>query len=279
MKKVKIIIAITIVFIMIMALVSCNKSTEENYLDGAIPVLSNYPNLSYLLVGEYDILKYGDGTWARNGYSTYVTEVNGKLAVMPSHVHESSSAPYVYQDMVYSFENVKGDKEGIYLDNRMVVTKKCVGMVHSYSKEKLLVFTTADGNGTIHLFEKKEGDTGLALSEQMIFIDGEIYLIYFDWENMNSDAPKEIYVITSKGVVVLKMNSFLNTSDESFSSIENVAIEAPEWWQYIRPTSATKTDDGTVFVGEREGVIGISSDGTIQYYPIDYTIAICGDEK
>jgi len=273
MKKLTSIIIITI--ILITSFVSCQNNKETELPDGAIPVLSNYPNLTYILPGLYDTSKYEDGIWARYGYSTYVTAVYGKLAIMPSHVHYSSSAPYVSQDIVYSFENVKGDADGIYLDNRMVITEKCVGMIHSYSKEKLLVFTTSNGNGTIHLFEKKEGDTGLVLSEQIISIDGEIYLIYFDWENMNSDAPKEIYVITSKGIVVLKMNSFLNTSDESFSSIENVALEAPEWWQYIRPTNATKIDDGTIFIGEREGVICISTNGEIKYYPIDYSKTAC----
>ena len=105
---------------------------------------------------------------------------SGKLAVMPSHVQGSSSAPYIYQSNTYTFENIKGDTDGVYLDGVLSIVESCIGMVHSYSKDKLLVFTTAGGNGTIHLFEKTENGASLVLSEQTISIDGEIYLVYFD---------------------------------------------------------------------------------------------------
>lgn len=171
----------------------------------AVSVLSNYLNLSYIMPGAYDISKYEDGTWARYGYSTYVTAVDGKLAVMPSHVQGSSSAPYISQSNAYTFENVKGGFDGVYVDGVLSIDESCVGMIHSYAKDKLLVFTTAGGNGTVYLFERKEDGASLVLLEQTISVDGEIYLVYFDWENMNSDAPEKIYVITSKDVVILKI--------------------------------------------------------------------------
>ena len=277
MKKHTSIIIITI--ILITSLVSCQNNKETELPEGATPVLSNYPNLSYILPGTYDTSKYEDGIWARNGYSTYVTAVDGKLAVMPSHTNGSSSAPYVSKSIVYAFETVKGAADGVYIDGTLTINEPCVGMVHSYSKDKLLVFTTENDNGTIHLFERNEGGTSMTLSEQMISVSGEIYLIYFDWKNMNYDAPKEVYVITSESIVILKTDSFLNTSNVPLSSVETITFQTPEWWQYIRPTSVTMTADGTIFIGEREGVIGIAPDGTIQYYPIDYTKAIYSDSK
>ena len=277
MKK-HITILLTLLMLMI-SLISCQNSKETELPEGAIPVLSNYPNLSYILPSTYDTSKYEDGIWTRNGYSTYVTVIDGKLAVMPNHTNDSSSAPYVSKSTVYTFENVKGDVDGVYIEGALTINKPCVGMVHSYSKDKLLVFTTENGNGIIHLFERNEGSTSFTLSEQTISIDGEIYLVYFDWENMNADAPEELYVITSKNVVILKTNSFLNTADASLSAVETVSLQTPDWWQYIRPTNATKIDDGTVFVGEREGVIGIDPDGSIKYYPIDYTKAIYDSSK
>ena len=277
MKKLTSIIIMMI--ILITSLVSCQNSKETELPEGYIPVLSNYPNLSYILPGTYDTSKHEDGTWARNGYSTHVTAVDGKLAVMPSHIHGSSSAPYVSKSTVYSFENVKGDANGVYIDGTLTIAEPCVGMVHSYSKDTLLVFTTESGNGTIHLFERNEGGTSMTLSEQTISVASEIYLIYFDWKNMNYDAPKEVYVITSESIVILKTESFLNTSGVTLSSVETISFQTPEWWQYIRPTSVTMTADGTIFIGEREGVIGIAPDGTIQYYTIDYTKAIYSDSK
>ena len=102
MKK-HITILLTLLILMF-SLISCQNNKETELPEGAIPVLSNYPNLSYILPGTYDTSKYEDGIWARNGYSTYVTAVDGKLAVMPSHINGSSSAPYVSQSTVYSFE-------------------------------------------------------------------------------------------------------------------------------------------------------------------------------
>lgn len=271
MKKITSIIIITI--ILTISLVSCQNGKKAEIPDGAVSVLSNYPNMSYITPGAYDVSKFEDGAWAKNGYSTYVTSVDGKLAVMPNHVQGSSGAPYVSQNTSYTFENVKGDADGVYLDGAMIIAEKCVGMIHSYSKDKLLVFTTADDKGSVCLFERKEDGTSLMLSNQTISIDGNIDLIYYDWKNMNSDAPEEVYVITSKGIVILKTDSFLNTN-ASISSIEAVSVKTPDWWQYVRPTSATKVSDGTVFVGEREGVIGIESDGTVTYYPIDYSKAM-----
>ena len=275
----KLIAILLALIILTISLVSCHKGEKSEFPDGAVSVLSNYLNLSYILPGAYDTSKYEDGTWARNGYSTYVTVVDGKLAIMPRCVQGSSSAPYIFQSNAYTFENVKGGFDGVCVDGVLSIAEPCVGMIHSYSKDKLLVFTTAGGNGTVHLFERKEDGASFVLSEQTISIDGEIYLVYFNWENMNYDAPEEIYLIISKSVVILKTDSFLNTSDTSLSSVETITLQTPDWWQYIRPTNATKTDDGTVFVGEREGVIGIKPDGTIQYYPIDYTKAIYGDIK
>ena len=108
--------SIIITIILITSLVSCQSNKETELPMGAIPVLSNYPNLSYILPSAYDTAKFEDGTWARNGYSTYVTTVDGKLAVMPIHVQESSSAPHISQSNAYTFENVKGGFDGVYVD-------------------------------------------------------------------------------------------------------------------------------------------------------------------
>ncbi len=263
--------------ILMISLTSCRNGEKPQLPDGAVPVLSNYPNLSYILPGAYDLSKYEDGIWARNGYSTYVASVNGNLAVMPNHIYKSSSAPYIAQDIAYAFENVKGDDDGVYLDGELVIDEPCVGMIHSYYRDTLLVFTTADGNSTVHVFDRKNIETSLLLSEQTILIEGKIRLVYYDWKNMHYDAPNEIYVITSENVVILKAERLLNSAEKSLATVEVITLQTPDWWQYVSPTNATQTKDGTVFVGEREGVIGIEPDGTMKYYPIDYSTAIYGD--
>lgn len=85
------------------SLVACSKKTEEKLPNGAVPVLSNYPNLEYILPGEYDTSKFEDGTWARYSFATFVTEVDGELAIMSAHTCGSSDAPYISKSEVYIY--------------------------------------------------------------------------------------------------------------------------------------------------------------------------------
>ena len=56
MEKLTSIIIITI--ILITSLVSCQNNKETELPEEAISVLSNYPNLSYIMPGTYDTLIY-----------------------------------------------------------------------------------------------------------------------------------------------------------------------------------------------------------------------------
>ena len=249
-------------------LASCNAKDENELPEGAIPVLSNYLDISYITPGEYDTSKYEDGVWARYGYSTYVCEVNGKLAILPNHSDGSSIGGGVSTQTLYTFDNISGSDNGVYLDENLVIDEKCVGMLPSHSKEKLIAFTTTENYGKAYVFEKNE-DGAFELSNQMIDVEGEVYLIYYNWET-NGDDPEKLYVITSEGVVILDIGDFLHKKNATAVSVRRETLNTPEWWRYMKPTSVAKTDDGTVFVGEREGVIGIFPNGEIKYYPVNY---------
>ena len=257
---------------------SCNGGEEPSVPEGAVEVFLAYPGLSYIEEGPYDTSKYGDGTYARYGYTLYVTSENGKLILLPAHTDGSSKAPGVSKDTLMSCKNVQGFGGGLYFDGEKISENACVGMIPSYSNDRLLVFTTDKSakTGSVSLFESTSNEENFKGSEQTRTIDGEIYLVHYKWKNMFYDAPSEVYVITSKGVVILKTYDFLNNG-ASFSTIEAVTLEAPEWWKYVSPTSATTTSDGTVFVGEKEGVIGIFPNGELKYYPVDHLYRSYGD--
>lgn len=258
------------------SLVACSKETEEKLPDGAVPVLSNYPNLEYILPGEYDTSKFEDGTWARYGFATLVAEVDGELAIMPAHTCGGSDAPYISKSEVYKLGDISGGDRGVFLGDELFIPEKCVGMVHSYNLHRLLIFTTTDKIGTIHVMEKDGESWDYFLTENKITIDGKILLVYYEWNSMFCDGPKKIYVVTSTGVSVLHTDEYLNNGRSEFSSIEVERLVTPEWWKYMRPTNGTQTEDGTVWIGEREGVIAINTDGSMTYYPIDYFDAIFG---
>ena len=273
----KFILFILSVIVLTASFAGCSKEPEGTLPDGAIPVLSNYPNLEYILPGEYDdTSKFEDGTWARYGYRTYVAEVDGRLAIMPSHIDGSSVAPYVSKSTVYKFGDISGDDNGVFLGNELIVPEKCVEMVHSYNLNRLLVFTTNDNSGTVHLLSKENENENYILTESKISISGKLLLVYYEWDSMSYDAPKEIYIVTSNGVSILHTDEYLNNERSGFFTIEVEKLDKPECWKYVRPNNAVQTDDGTVWIGEREGVIAINTDGSMAYYPIDYFNAIYG---
>lgn len=275
----KFILIILSVIVLTASFAGCSKELEETLPEGAIPVLSNYPNLEYILPGEYDTSKFEDGTWARYGYRTYVAEVDGGLAIMPSHIDGSSVAPYVSKSTVYKFGDISGGDNGVFLGNELIVPEKCVGMGHSYNLDRFLVFTTNDNSGTVHLLSKVNETENYILTESKISISGKLLLVYYEWDSMSYDAPKKIYVVTSNGVNILHTDEYLNNGRSDFSTIEVEKLGVPDWWCYMRPINATQTEDGTVWLGEREGVIGINTDNSMEYYPIDYSDAMQEKEK
>lgn len=275
----KFILIILSVIVLTASFAGCGKEPEETLPEGAITVLSNYPNLEHILPGEYDTSKFEDGTWARYGFATFVSEVDGELAIMPAHTCGSSDAPYISKSEVYKFGDISGGEDGVFLDDELLIPEMCVGMVHSYNLNRLLVFTTTDGASTVYSLSRETENEDYDLTENKISIDGKVFLVYYEWDSMFYDGPKKIFVVTSTGVSVLHTDEYLNSGRSEFSSIKVEKLITPEWWKYMRPTNGTRTDNGTVWIGEREGVIAINTDGSITYYPIDYFNAMCEKEK
>lgn len=245
--------------------------------EGAVAVLSNYPSLEYIQPGEFDSDKKEDGIWARYGYSTFVTEVDGTLAVMPNHIHKSSSVPGVGRSENYKFENVIGNSDGVFLDGERIIKGECVGMIPSYSNDKLLVFVSTENGGAIRILNNDSDDGSLRLCDTVISLEGRPRIFYCDWKSMFYDAPEEICLITDKGYVLIKASEYLNSTGSSPDSIEISEYKGPDWWPMARPTSVTRLPDGSIFIGEDDGVIGIHGENIV-YYPIDYTAALAPDE-
>ena len=270
--------------LLLMLTLTLLTSCAEKIPDGAVKVYSNYPNLSYLTPGDFDYSKSEDGTWARYGYNTYVTEVNGTLAVMPSHLHGNSRISHVEKLEAFALSgesetvgNILGNSDGVFLGGELVIEEECVGIFPSYLNERALVFTVADGSTKIHLFEREDTQSSWALTDHSLAFDGETELFYGYWPSQFYDAPNTLYVVTDKNLTVLESDGDLTAYSGGELSLTVKTVDVPEWWSYLKPTSMIRTEDGTIFVGEREGVVGIrySTDACeITYYPINYPVAM-----
>lgn len=265
MKKTLLIVLVVCLAVVLFA--GCGgKHADTELPEGAVKVAAAYPNLEYIVPGEFEYDLREDPQWHKMGYNTYVAEVNGMLCVLPSHSVGNSTTLYIHKDTQYTFgQSIKGDSSGVYIGGERVSEQHCVGMISDIVYRKALVFTI--DNGVTHVNSVDE--TGI--SDRGHILQGELQLICCDWDNINADAPKQIYLITDMEILIMDADRYLNYN-EALDTVTFEAVAVPEWWQYIDVTSAVISGDGTLFIGERCGVIGVR-DGIITYYPIDYLSA------
>lgn len=254
------------VFLLVAALFlcSCTAGNDTALPPGAIPVLSNDPNLTYIVPGDFDADLSQDPQWAKQGYSTYVTEVDGKLAVMPAHIDGSSPSPGVEAGQCYCVDDLWGGAKGVFVAGEAAIPEECIGMVASADKTRVLVFTTAGETSRMYTFEKV--NEAWTIQGNTIF-EGRLHLLFLDWPSTNYDPPREIYMLTNQSVIVVRSQDYLLGG--AFSTISSAEIETPDWWGMIAPTSAVKIDN-ILFVGDRQGVVGIDlEDARFAYYPLN----------
>ena len=258
-----------IVFLLVTVsfLCGCTVGSDTTLPPDAIPVLSNYPNLTYLVPGDFDADLSQDPQWAKHGYSTYVAEVDGKLAVMPDHSDGSSTSPGVEAGQCYYVGDLWGGAKGVFVAGGAVISEPCIGMVTSADGTRVLVFTTADEKSKVHAFEKEGG--GWSVQDDSIVLDGRLHLLFLNWPNANYDPPEKVYLLTDRSIIVIRSQDYLLCRGD-FSTISAEALPVPEWWGMVEPTSAVQINQ-ELFVGDRQGIIKfVLENGTATYYPIDY---------
>lgn len=243
--------------------------TSETLPEGAIEVYSGYPLLKYIVPGEIDMGKVEDGTWARYGYRAYVGKLEDKLVIMPSHNYGSSSASDVSHSEWYDYFNLSGGEHGVFLDGKKIIDAPCQGIMSTASDRVALVFTTNGNDSTIHVFEKETADENFEKICKEIKLEGKFLLYFINLIHHYNPHPNDLYILTSTSVVVMKNFGFITAEPSDSNPYEMITIDTPDWWQYIRPNSATMLDDGTIFVGSSDGVVSIKDD-VITYYPIDF---------
>ena len=265
MKKTLLIVFIACLTVILLAGCDGENATTE-LPEGAVKVAAAYPNLEYILPGEFEYDLREDPQWNRMGYNTYVAEVNGMLCVLPEHSIGNSTTLYIYKNTQYRLgQSVEGDRHGVYIGGECVLEQACVGMIADVMQRKALVFTV--DNGATYVYSADESEiSGIGHT-----LGGELQLVCCDWDNINANSPKQIYLVTDTEILIMDADKYLNYN-ESLDTVTFESIAVPEWWKYIDVTSAAIAGDGTLFIGERCGVIGVR-DGVVTYYPIDYRSA------
>ena len=89
-----------------------------------------------------------------------------------------------------------------------------------------------------------------------------------------------IYAMSQINLTEIRVEDFWEM-DETLSNVSIRQIEIPEWWKDRNRTvllNMVLMEDGSLYVGERYGVIGVR-DGKITYYPIDHNAALYGEKK
>lgn len=234
---------------------SCEKPYEDE-----VSLDSSY-GFPRLYESEFDISFVDDGTWGKKNISFFVTSMDGALAVLPNHEHLVSKAPYVQQCNELIFENISGNDRGVFIEDELVIENKCVSLLPSYNHNRLLAFCA---NG-VYCLEKSE-DVWL-LSDECIPING-ISMVYFSWPNMSYDAPESVYIINETGVVVMRTDEFLNRKAH-FTDLSFSQIPGPDWFPYVRVTSAILIDD-ILYIGDKNGVVSVDlKNETYKYYQIE----------
>ena len=244
-------------------------NSTETLPEGAIEVYSGYPLLKYIVPGEIDMGKVEDGTWARYGYRAYVGKLDDKLVIMPSHDHGSSSATDVSHSEWYDYFNLSGGDHGVFLDGKKIIDAPCQGIMSTGSDKVALVFTTNGNESTVHVFKKETAEGNFEKLYKEIKLEGKLLLYFINRIHHYDPHPNDLYILTSTSVVVMKNFGRITAEPSDSNPYEMITLETPDWWRYIRPNSATMLNDGTIFVGSNDGVVGIKN-GIITYYPIDF---------
>ena len=255
MKRVCMKVVITLVLAVgLCSCFACEKPFEEGVL-----LCSSY-GFSKLYESNFDICFVEDGTWARKNFSFFVTSFDGTLAVLPNHEHLVSKVPYVQQSNELIFENIRGNKRGVFIDEEIIIEDKCICLLHSYDENRLLIFCE---NG-IYCMEKS-ADVWL-LMDKCIPMNGA-QMVYFSWPSMSYDAPDNVYIINETGITVMRTDDVLNKKGD-FDELYFFQVFGPDWFPYVRATSATLIDD-ILYIGDNNGVVSVNlKNETYKYYQV-----------
>ena len=268
------IISIVLLIVVIMCCCASCAQNEDEMPDNALSVYYPSDEITYVVPGEYPANYAEDGEAFKWGYNVFVSKMNAddKLVLSANRNEGLERTSLTSSGIYYKSGDWFGYAGGVYLGLEKVIDEECVGMVASWMDgDAVLIITNADNNSYIYSAVLVDGEWRLN-KEERIELGSETEFIYYDWAYypiMTCSPTDTMYVVTEDSLIALSVGDYLDEKCGDFSTIIKTVIETPEYWHYLRPTSAVELNE-KLYIGDMFGVIEYDpSTKQIIYYPID----------
>lgn len=269
---------ISLILLIVLTMCCCASCTqnEDEMSENAILVHCPSDEITYIVPGEYPANYAEDGEAFKWGYNVFVSKMNAddKLVLSANRNEGLGRTSLTSSGTYYKSDDWFGYAGGVYLGSEKVIDEECVGIVASWmSGDALLIITNADNNSYIYSAVLVDGEWQLNKDEK-IELGSEIHFIYYDWAYypiMTCSPTDTMYFVTEESLIALSVGDYLDEKCGDFSTVTATAIETPEYWHYLHPTSAVELND-KLYIGDMFGVVEFNkSSQTFTYYPINLT--------
>ena len=264
------------VFILIVVICSCVacSNNDEQIPENAILVYCPSDNISYITPGDYPIFNAEDGEVFKWGYNVFVSKMNAddKLVLSANRNEGLGRTSLTSSGTYYKSGDWFGYAGGVYLGSEKVIDEECVGMVASWGDgSAVLIITNTDDNSYIYSAVLVDGQWQLN-KDKKLELGSETNFIFYDWAYypiMTCSPTDTMYVVTEDNLITLSVGDYLDDKCGDFSTITKTVIETPEYWHYLRPTSAVELNE-KLYIGDMFGVVEYDiNTKEVKYYPID----------
>ena len=242
--------------------------------ENALSVYCPSDEITYIVPGEYPANYAEDGEAFKWGYNVFVSKMNAddKLVLSANRNEGLGRTSLTSSGTYYKSGDWFGYAGGVYLGSEKVIDEECVGMVASWGDgSAVLIITNTDDNSYIYSAVLVGGQWQLNKNEKLE-LGSETNFIFYDWAYypiMTCSPTDTMYVVTEDNLITLSVGDYLDDKCGDFSTITKTVIETPEYWHYLRPTSAVELNE-KLYIGDMFGVVefDINSKKVI-YYPIN----------
>lgn len=268
------IISVVLLIVLIMCCCASYTSNEEEMPENALSVYCPSDEITYVVPGEYPANYAEDGEAFKWGYNVFVSKMNAddKLVLSANRNEGLGRTSLTSCGTYYKSGDWFGYADGVYLGSEKVIDEECVGIVASWGDgSALLIITNTAENSYIYSAVLVDGQCQLN-KEKRLELGAITKFIYYDWPyySIMTYSPAEtMYVVTENNLITLSVGDYLDVKCGDFSTITKTVIETPEYWHYVRPTSAVELND-KLYIGDMFGVIEFDQNtNRFVYYPID----------
>ena len=268
------IISVVLLIVLIMCCCASCTQNEDEMPENALSVYCPSDEITYIVPGEYPANYAEDGEAFKWGYNVFVSKMNAddKLVLSANRNEGLGRTSLTSSGTYYKSGDWFGYAGGVYLGSEKVIDEECVGMVASWGDgSAVLIITNTDDNSYIYSAVLVGGQWQLNKNEKLE-LGSETNFIFYDWAYypiMTCSPTDTMYVVTEDNLITLSVGDYLDDKCGDFSTITKTVIETPEYWHYLRPTSAVELNE-KLYIGDMFGVVefDINSKKVI-YYPIN----------